>query len=320
MGIWKARLGELQLGWRSPVHGPVHPALVSAADDGGAGWLRGFDEMFCRCGLESNGPPEFHANGALRYGVHGRIANTPAHEVRVTVDGQSGEITVSGTVDETRLFGPKLRLGTTMTTRVGQPGLTITDTISNLSAEAGELELLYHVNFGLPLLGPGAEVLLPVKKLAPRDAAAMADFPEWNRYAPPTPGRAEAVLFVELAADAQGQTQALLRNASGDRGVSLKFNKNQLPCFSLWKNCQAAADGYVTGLEPGINFPNAKPFERLMGRVAVLAPGESRTYQLAIEAHGEAASLKAAIDAVRALQAGTTAEICAAPDPNWSPA
>ncbi len=96
MGLWKARLGELQLGWRSPVHGPVHPALVNLADEGGLGWLRGFDELLCRCGLESNGAPEYHANGTLRYGLHGRIANTPAHKVQVTVDGDTGEIAVVG--------------------------------------------------------------------------------------------------------------------------------------------------------------------------------------------------------------------------------
>ena len=155
MGLWKASLGEVQLGWRSPVRGPVHPALVNLADEGGLGWLRGFDELLCRCGLESNGAAEFNANGSLRYGIHGRIANTPAHSVQVTIDGDTGEITIVGMVDETRLFGTKLRLATTITTRTGQPGLTIADTITNLSAEPGELELLYHFNLGVPLLGPG---------------------------------------------------------------------------------------------------------------------------------------------------------------------
>ena len=28
MGIWRASLGELSLGWKSPVRGPVHPAFV----------------------------------------------------------------------------------------------------------------------------------------------------------------------------------------------------------------------------------------------------------------------------------------------------
>ena len=119
-------------------------------------------------------------------------------------------------------------------------------------------------------------------------------------------------------ADASGRTQALLRNPAGDQGVSVKFNKNQLPCFTLWKNRQAAADGYVTGLEPGINFPNRKSFEKQQGRVIVLDGGESRTFELTIEAHGDAAAVAAAEKAVAALQGKATPEVCSQPDPHWS--
>ncbi len=156
MGIWRASCGDLQLGWKSPVHGPVHPALVPLWEPSGIGWLGGFDELLVRCGLESNGAPEFLPNGALRYALHGKIANIPARKVQVTIDGDSGEIAISGVVEEARLFGNKLRMTTTISTRAGQPGMTVTDEITNLSAEPGELELLYHINFGVPLVTPGA--------------------------------------------------------------------------------------------------------------------------------------------------------------------
>jgi galactose mutarotase-like enzyme len=318
MGLWRAGLGDLQLGWKSPVKGPVHPGFVRLGDAGGLGFLDGFDELLCRCGLESNGAPEFAADGALRYGLHGKIANTPAHQVTVTIDGESGEITVAGTVDEARLFGNKLRLTTAFTTQAGEPGLTITDTITNLSAEPSELELLYHTNFGLPLIGPGAKVVLPVKIGAPRDAVAMENVAHWDSYGPFSPGVGEAVFFFELAADGDGRTQTLLCNAAGDRGVSLKFNTHQLPCFTLWKNRQAEADGYVTGLEPAINFPNVRSFEKSRGRVAVLAPGESRTYAVTLEAHGDAASVDAAKQAVAAIQGNVKAEFLRQPRPEWS--
>jgi hypothetical protein len=318
MGLWKASLGSLKLGWRSPVKGPVHPAFVHLDEPGGIGWLDGFDELLVRCGLESNGAPEFLPNGRLRYGLHGKIANIPAHKVEVIIDGDSGKISVTGAVDESRLFGNKLRMVSTITTHIGRPGLTVTDTVTNLSAEPGELELLYHTNFGLPLLSPGAKVVLPVKKMAPRDATAAADLRTWDVYGPETPGLPEACFFFDLAADAVGRTQALLRSAAGDQGVSLRFNKNQLPCFTLWKNRHAACDGYVTGLEPAINYPNVKSFEKRMGRVAALAAGESRTFEVEMEAHADAASLKAAEAAVAQLQAGVTPQVLAEPSPEWS--
>ena len=318
MGIWRASCGDVQLGWQSPVKGPVHPAFVPTWEPSGIGFLSGIDELLVRCGLESNGAPEFSPNGALRWPLHGRIASIPAHKVAVTIDGDLGQIAVSGIVDEARLFGNKLRLATTIRTQVGSPEMTVTDEITNLSAEPGELELLYHVNFGVPLVTRGASVLLPVKRLAPRDAAAAATLPEWNVYGEETPGLPEACYFVDLLADAAGRTRALLRSAAGDRGVSVKFNKNQLPCFTLWKNQQAAADGYVTGLEPAVNFPNRRSFEKEHGRVAVLAPGESRRFEVSIEAHADAASVAAAQEGIAALQGDVAPAICSQPDPHWS--
>jgi galactose mutarotase-like enzyme len=318
MGIWRASLGQLQLGWNSPVKGPIHPAFVRLWEPSGLGWLDGFDEMLVRCGLESNGAPELGDNGTLRYPLHGKIANIPAHKVEVAIDDQTGEIAVSGTVDEARLFGNKLRLGCTITTQLGRPGMRVTDTISNVSAEEGELELLYHINFGAPLLDPGSKVVLPVAKVAPRDQVAVGNLPEWDTYGSQTPGSVEAVFFLDLAAQRDGRTQALLRNAAADQGVSLKFNRNQLPCFTLWKNRQAEADGYVTGLEPGINFPNVKSFEKQKGRVAVLEPGESREFEISIEVHTEAAAVEAAEQAIAKIQQSCTPEVLDRPNPEWS--
>ena len=318
MGLWRASCGPVSLGWASPVRGPVHPAFVNLWEPSGIGWLDGFDELLVRCGLESNGAPEFDAAGKLVYPLHGRIANVPAHHVELDVDGDSGEIILTGTVDEARLFGGKLRMVTTITTTVGRPGLTITDEITNLSAEPGELELLYHINFGPPLVEPGGKVVLPAAKVAPRDEVAVGNLAEWDTYGPATPGSLEAVFFCDLLAGGDGRTRALLRNAAGDQGVSLAFLKSQLPCFTLWKNRQAEADGYVTGLEPGINFPNRKSFERERGRVAVLASGESRTFEIDLTVHADTASVAAAEAEIGALRKGTSPEVLDRPEPSWS--
>ena len=318
MGIWHAMQGNISLGWRSPVKGPVHPAFVHLNEASGIGWLDGFDELLCRCGLESNGAPEFHANGALRYPLHGKIANLPAHRVEVAIDGDSGEISVTGTVDEARLFGNKMRMVSRYTTRVGQPGITISDTITNISATPGELELLYHTNFGRPFVVPGSKVALPFSRLAPRDEAAVGNVGQWETYGPEQPDLGEAAFFCQPIGDSSGWTRAVLHNPSADQGLSYHFNTNQLPYFTLWKNRQAEIDGYVTGLEPGINFPNRKSFEKEHGRVAVLAPGESRTFELTLEVHPTAQDVAAALDAVQKLQHGTAPEILQKPHPEWS--
>ena len=65
--------------------------------------LDGFDEFFVRCGLESNGAPDFDPKtGRLTHPLHGRIANRPAHNVELTVDTDKQEIALRGVVEETR--------------------------------------------------------------------------------------------------------------------------------------------------------------------------------------------------------------------------
>jgi hypothetical protein len=156
MGIHRARLGNLILGWQSPVRGPVHPSFVPVNEPGGLGFLWGFDELLCRCGLSSNGAPDFDEQGRLTYPLHGRIANRPAHYVSVSVDQATGEIAIFGEVDETRMFSNLFRLSTTIKTLPGEKGFRIHDEVKNLSALAAEMQLLYHVNFGAPLCVPGS--------------------------------------------------------------------------------------------------------------------------------------------------------------------
>ena len=66
MGVWQAITGKERLGWQAPIRGPVHPRVVDLGEPGGLGWLDGFDELLVRCGLESNGAPEFDDDGAKR--------------------------------------------------------------------------------------------------------------------------------------------------------------------------------------------------------------------------------------------------------------
>ena len=107
-------------------------------------------------------------------------------------------------------------------------------------------------------------------------------------YGPPEPGFAEQVYFFELHSKADdggpGASVVLLRDREGGKGIALRFDTTQLPCFTLWKNTGGLKSGYVTGLEPGSNYPNPKPFEKERGRVWTLPPGGSRVAETTFEA------------------------------------
>jgi len=318
MGIWKAWYGDVELGWRSPIRGPVHPKHVNLHEGGGIGWLAGFDEFICRCGLESNGAPEWDEHGRLKYSLHGKIANTPAHLVDVTSDGDSGEMAVRGVVDETRLFGRKLRLTSTVRVHSGAAGFSIHDEVTNLSSQPTDFELLYHINFGVPALTPGARFVAPVIEMAPRDPHSATDTGRWNTYGEPEPGLDEYVHYFKMAADEDGLTATLLRLAD-DRGIVLRYNTQQLPCFTLWKCQQPASDGYVTGLEPGTNYPNVRSYEEQQNRTAKLAPGASHGITLDFEIISTADRMATVEAEISDLTGGKPPRIFDKPQAGWSP-
>jgi hypothetical protein len=317
MGLWKGWLGDLEIGWRCPVAGPVHPGFVPIAEPSGLGWLDGFDEWLVRCGLVSNGAPDFDDAGRLRHPLHGRIANRPAQSVALSVDPSTGEMTLTGVVEETRFLFHRLRLTSHVATRPGEPGLRITDVVENLSAEAADVQMLYHVNFGPPLLEAGSTLVAPIERLVPRDDRAAEGVEHWNTYGAPQPGYAEQVYFASLRAGSDGDTRVLLKNAESTAGASLQFAVADLRCFTLWKNTAAAADGYVTGLEPGTNFPNPRTHEAKHGRVVSLGPGETIRLQLAIEIHDGAAAVGAVEQSIAALAGDAPPQIITRPQPGW---
>ncbi|QEG33585.1 aldose 1-epimerase family protein [Bythopirellula goksoeyrii] len=282
MGIWKATIGDDQtLGWRSPVRGPVHPMFVPITDESGFGWLEGFDELVVRCGLESNGAPEFDEKGRLKYPLHGRIANRPAHHVEVTVDEKAGTIKLRGVVEETRFHFQKLRLTATLTMNFDSTSFTINDEVENYGGTPATMQMLYHINVGDPLLVPGSKIVTHVDTI--ESLTSEPNTEGWETMGPPVAGAPEECYAMKLTAGEDGRTQVLLKNAEGTAGSAIRFSNKELPCFTLWKNMVANTDGYVTGLEPATNFPKTRSEEEASGRVVTLAPGETWNAEVAVD-------------------------------------
>jgi hypothetical protein len=315
MGLWQGHAGSLPIGWRSPVgDGPVNPKFVELGLSGGIGWVDGFDEMMVRCGLEHNGAP-FEEGGRL-YPLHGRIANLPAHHVAVHVDDRPPHaITVEGIVDEARLFGPRIRMTSRVTTVPGSNRATVRDSFVNLGDRPTGLQVLYHWNFGPPWLEEGGVARAPASAVAPRDARAVEGIDGFDTYGPPEPGFAEQVYFFELIGDdgRDGRTLVLLRDRKGEKGLALRFATAQLPCFTLWKNTGGLREGYVTGLEPGTNYPNPRPVEAARGRVISLKPDEPYVTETEIEVVLGTKAVQAVEAEIEALQRKAVRSVHRAP-------
>ena len=72
--------------------------------------------------------------------------------------------------------------------------------------------------------------------------------------------------------------------------------------MTLWKNTNAEAEGYVTGLEPGTNFPSNRRIEREHGRVPKLAAGASHSATIDFTIHTNAEETKRVAGQIAALQ------------------
>ena len=310
MGILSARLGDVHLGWDSPVKEVVHPSFMNLQARGGLGWLDGFNEWMVRCGLESNGQAgkdEFINNmgdkATMDLTLHGKIANIPAQEVEVIVEREAPfKITVRGVVHERMVFGPKLELATEISTIPGANSFRIGDVVTNRGAQPEEFEILYHANFGKPLLEEGARFVAPVERVTPFNANAAKDVDTYNQFAGPVSGYVEQVYLFRPLAGKDGLTTIGLRNKAGDKASSMTYSVKELPYLTLWKNTGAEADGYVTGLEPGTNYPNHRKVERAAGRVPKLNGGASHAMALDIAIHAGAPQVEELTRRIGAIQ------------------
>ena len=311
MGILSVTTNDgTRIGWNSPVTEVVHPRHINLNSRGGLGWLEGFNEWMCRCGLESNGHPgtdKFINNvgdeAEMELTLHGKISNLPAQEVEIAVDKTAPfAIHIRGRVDEKMFYGPKLELWTDLTVVPGKSGFAIHDRIVNKGAQDQEYQLLYHTNFGQPLLEGNAKFVAPIAELKPFNANAAKGMATYKTYAAPTVGFVEQVYMLKPFTTPAGDTKVMLKNAAGTKGVSMKWSVSELPYLTLWKNTAAVEDGYVSGIEPGTNYPQNRQLERAAGRVPKIAPGATVEMHVEFGFHNSAAAVNKVAAEITAIQ------------------
>lgn len=310
MNILSVESEGVSLGWDSPVKDVVHPQYVDLESRGGLGWLEGFNEWMVRCGLEFAGHPgldKFTTNtgdsAEMMLTLHGKIGNIPATSVNIHIDEKPPHrIRIRGVVHERLFYGPKLKLMAEVSTEPGSSEFTISDSVTNEGAFDQEFQLIYHGNFGAPLLGEGSKVHVAAKKIAPMNEHAGEAIDNWATCKGPTKGFIEEVYLFEPIAGPDKLTKAVLQNRDGSQGVSMQWSTTELPYLTVWKNTAAASDGYVTGIEPATGYPFNRSVERAAGRLPQLGPGETRQFTLDFKLHAGTDAVTKAVKSVTKLQ------------------
>lgn len=266
-------------------------------EEPGLGWLRSFYVgLLTTCGITNSGAPSVDQGES--FGLHGRVSNAAAENVCIDQRWEGDEylITIKGTVREAKAMFENMALSRTIETRLGWKGFRITDRIENRGFEPQPLMMLYHFNFGFPLLGPHARIIGPVIKTEARDDEAKKErgIEECFQIPAPVEGYREKVFFHELAADAGGNTFITLVNSdTGDGtplGMALRFNKKEVPYLSEWKMPRRGF--YVLGLEPGTVLPLGRGVLREMNKLPFLEGQESYSITIDFEVMETEAEIK----------------------------
>ena len=252
-------------------------------------WLRTFYVgLLTTCGIANSGAPS--VDSGEPFGLHGRIANTAAEDLCIEQrwEGDEYVITLRGRMREAMAMFENLALTRTIETKLGSAGFRVHDLIVNNGFEPQPLMMLYHINFGFPLLGPNSRVIGPIIETVPRDEEAQNDrgVEECLTYPEPAQGYREKVFFHTLGADSNDRSFIALVNPDcGDGtplGVVLRFNREELPVFTQWK--MPCKGFYVTGLEPGTALPLGRGVLRERGDLPMINGQDEYSITLDFEA------------------------------------
>jgi hypothetical protein len=169
MDLSQAEYKGIPLAWRSPA-GDVHPSYY---EPHAKGWLRTFPGgLMTGCGMTSAGAPSF--DDGEECGQHGRLSHIPATEIFCSTrwEGNECRFLLQGTVREYLPFSTHLVLRRTIETMLGKSVIIIRDLVCNHGSSRTPLMMLYHFNFGWPLVSPATRLMAHATGVRPRDPDA----------------------------------------------------------------------------------------------------------------------------------------------------
>ncbi len=282
LDIDTATYNGIPITWQSGT-GAAHPSRFEA---GPRGWHLNFHGgLLTLCGLTNAGraDPDIDPETGERLPTHGRISNLPAYDVRVervwSADEQTLWLRLYGTVDEVSLGGYRLRLERMIEVTVGEPALRIVDRVRNLGGLPAPLMILYHCNFGWPLIGPETTLEIPSKSVTPYspEAEAEARSGAWGQLQHPEAGFRQQAFSHEIEAGSAAVRVAIC-NPRLRLTAYMDIDARTLPFLTHWK-MMGFAD-YVLGIEPGNCLSEGRVKARQQNRLVMLGPGQTHQFNL----------------------------------------
>jgi hypothetical protein len=291
MGIGAFRYKGIAFAWMSAT-GDVAPCYYEPR---GGGLDRSYaGGLMHTCGLRQVGAPCEDEGEEL--GLHGRISNIPADQVCADTywDGDDYILFITGKVKEVSALGENIILSRRISTRLGSNEVCIEDTVENAGPMSSPHMILYHTNFGFPLIDKGSRLVIP--------SNTVVDFIEGNPVPESVYGifnethqDAGAQIYFHDTVAKNGWSGYVIANDTLGLGLQVSYQKKNLPQLINW-----------VYLEPGRNVvevgpSNCKCFgrksEKEAGTLEYLEPGEIRNYQIQFKVLSNQNELELAVKA-----------------------
>lgn len=230
-------------------------------------WLGRFGGgLLVTCGLDNIGAPRG------KYGQHGSHHDTRAHDValqRVTAEDGTPGVQITGTIDSVEVFGRRIRVYREILALADDPALRINDRIVNEGAWPAPVAVLYHLNFGAPLVLPATSIELDAATHELKDSSDAAD--DWTTYPEPADHIGEAVWQHHGFNTEGGIATARVISPDGSK-AEVSWRTAELPLLFEW--IFPPKQSWALGIEPA-NAPLWGAERESEGAgIPVLQPGE----------------------------------------------
>ena len=275
MDLYQVRYKGKNMNYLAPC-GIVAPEYYDAQ---GTRWLRNFFVgMLTTCGLQHFGNPMVKDGEEL--GLHGRIANTPAENVKYErgVKGENPTITLEGTMREARIFGENLTLHRKLEFEYENDSIVMTDTVTNHGFGDRQFVYALHLNYGYPLLEEGTKLIFDSLETIPREENAAKYADTWKQVEAPQYPYPERCYFHKIRREEDGTSQYTIFNEKRGIGVNIQYKGEDLPFFCEWK--MLGKGEYVMGLEPMNVFLDGPKVGQEGCAAPILGLGESKVYKV----------------------------------------
>lgn len=255
-------------------------------------WLRGFSGgLLTTCGLDHVGPHEIEDDH--HRGMHGRVSFIPAEDVVIKqpdFNGKDNKMSVTGIVRDVQPLGNCLELNRTINSYLGESKIEIIDNVTNVGNTTSPHMLLYHINFGFPLVDMNSLLLWKGKVQNEVEGLKSLDYHVCPDIVDRHAGGGEDVLFIKPDQSLESYCISGIYNRHLELAVFIKFDPELLPCLTNWRHF--GKNEYVTALEPGTNFPIGQREARENNKLIYLKPQETRQYKIEIEVLNRSSKIK----------------------------